>query len=460
MADAFGIVGVIGVIGQITKALLKLGLDWNDVPADSKRFLDELQALKTVLAETHANILTSNDFKEAFDGQQSALLTQLGGNMTQQTSISSMISACKKELEKLLDRLNKHLGGSQFGWQRLKGALLAGKTRETVQTLHRECQSLNSLIAIGSLSLNVRIHKEVTQARKEQRAWWTNQESMAILDWLTPVNYGSQQSDFIRRRQEGTGTWLLDSSEFRLWVEEKGKTLFCPGIPGAGKTILTSIVVDHLRTWSTGNENAGIAYLYCNFRRHADQRVEDLLASLLKQLSHSQPALPGCIRSLYDQHKRDQRRPSLAEILAALETVATSFSRLFLIVDALDECQISDGSRTQFINALFDLQSNTNANVFATSRFTPNITQRFSSSVSLEIRAHAEDVRNYITGNISRLPACVCKSLSLQAKIAEKIVQAVDGMCVPFYNHLQILSVKQGLSKCTGFSLPNFISTL
>jgi hypothetical protein len=34
MADAFGNVGVIGVIGQITKALLKLGLDWNDVPAD------------------------------------------------------------------------------------------------------------------------------------------------------------------------------------------------------------------------------------------------------------------------------------------------------------------------------------------------------------------------------------------------------------------------------------------
>jgi hypothetical protein len=187
--------------------------------------LDELQALKTVLSETHANILTSNDFKEAFDGQQSALLMQFGGNMTQQTSISSMISACKKELEKLLDSLNKHLGGSQFGWQRLKGALLAGRTRETVQAVHRECQALNNLINISSLSLNVRIHKEVTQARKEQQAWWTNQESMAILDWLTPVNYGSQQSDFIRRRQEGTGTWLLDSAEFRLWVEEKGKTL-------------------------------------------------------------------------------------------------------------------------------------------------------------------------------------------------------------------------------------------
>ena len=104
-------------------------------------------------------------------------------------------------------------------------------------------------------------------------------------------------------------------------------------------------------------------------------------------------------------------------------------------MDALDECQISDGSRSKFIDGLFDLQRNASANVFATSRFTPNITQRFSSSVSLEIRAQAEGVRNYITGNISRLPACVCKSLSLQAKIAEKIVQAVDGMCVPFYNH-------------------------
>jgi hypothetical protein len=42
-----------------------------------------------------------------------------------------------------------------------------------------------------------------------------DQERQTILDWLTPINYSTQQSDFIGRRQEGTGQWLLSSNEFQ-----------------------------------------------------------------------------------------------------------------------------------------------------------------------------------------------------------------------------------------------------
>src|SRR5436309_15173502 len=71
-------------------------------------------------------------------------------------------------------------------------------------------------------------------------------ERESIIDWLAAIDYGQQQSDFLSRRQEGTGQWLLDSDEFQEWLTQKKQTLFCPGIPGAGKTILTSIVVDYL----------------------------------------------------------------------------------------------------------------------------------------------------------------------------------------------------------------------
>jgi len=75
-----------------------------------------------------------------------------------------------------------------------------------------------------------------------------DQESRAIMDWLTPIDYAPQQSDFISRRQEGTGLWLLNSREFQDWLSSSKQTLFCPGIPGAGKTVVTSIVVDYLFT--------------------------------------------------------------------------------------------------------------------------------------------------------------------------------------------------------------------
>src|SRR5947209_4514453 len=107
-------------------------------------------------------------------------------------------------------------------------------------------------------------------------------EDIEILNWLTDIDYGPQQTDYIRRRQAETGQWLLDSAEYQAWLKTSKQTLFCPGIPGAGKTILTSIVIDDLSTRFLADQNVGIAYLYCNFRRRDEQGAEDLLANLLK----------------------------------------------------------------------------------------------------------------------------------------------------------------------------------
>src|SRR5436305_6782182 len=128
-------------------------------------------------------------------------------------------------------------------------------------------------------------------------------ERGAIIDWLAAIDYGQQQSDFLSRRQEGTGQWLLDSVEFQEWLTQKKQTLFCPGIPGAGKTILTSIVVDYLDKTFQNDSRAGIAYVYCNFRRQHEQKPEDVLASLLKQLIQEQTFIPERMRMLYNRHK-------------------------------------------------------------------------------------------------------------------------------------------------------------
>jgi Cdc6-like AAA superfamily ATPase len=102
---------------------------------------------------------------------------------------------------------------------------------------------------------------------------------VTVLNWVTPFDYGPQQSDYFQRQQPGTGQWILDFEEFQTWLDTSRETLFCPGMPGAGKTILSSIVVDHL-TSKFHHENIGIAYIYCNFRRQHEQNIDDLLASL------------------------------------------------------------------------------------------------------------------------------------------------------------------------------------
>ncbi|KAL6408381.1 ankyrin [Ilyonectria robusta] len=105
------------------------------------------------------------------------------------------------------------------------------------------------------------------------------QEHKYILDWLTTVHYGPQQSDYIGRRQPGTG------------------------IPGAGKTILTSTVVESLK--AQNNRSVGIAYVYCNFQRQEEQTAKDLLASLIKQLTQNLPNFPERVELLYHKHKHE-----------------------------------------------------------------------------------------------------------------------------------------------------------
>ncbi|KFY91029.1 hypothetical protein V498_05706, partial [Pseudogymnoascus sp. VKM F-4517 (FW-2822)] len=236
------------------------------------------------------------------------------------------------------------------------------------------------------------------------------------------------QSDFISRREAGTGQWLLESVEFQAWLKTGQQVLFCPGIPGAGKTILSSIVVDYLYANLQKDANTGIAYLYCNFRRQDEQNADGLLASLLKQLAQGLYPLPESVKSLYDSHKKNRTRPAFNELSSTLQSVAALYSTSFIVVDALDECQTSGGCRTKLLTEMFALQSKFRANIFATSRFIPEIEVQFKNSMQLEIQASDHDVQRYLDGHMSELSTCVLRSSELQGEIKAAIVKAVNGM--------------------------------
>lgn len=277
-----------------------------------------------------------------------------------------------------------------------------------------------------------RLHERQDTQERQQETREQRQEHDIILNWLTPIAFVTQQNDFIARRQEGTGTWLLDSTEYQSWRQTKKQTLFCPGIPGAGKTILTSVIVDELTTRFCDDPAIGIAYIYFNFRRQDEQKIEDLLASLLKQLAEGQPSLPFTVKELYNRHITKRTRPSLEEISASLHAVATLYSRVFIIIDALDECQVSEGCRQRFLEGLFSLQEKCRVNLFTTSRPILSIENYIEEkrSLKLEIRASEEDVRKYLNGHLFRLPGFVARSFKLQEEIKTDIVNAVDGMHV------------------------------
>ena len=70
-------------------------------------------------------------------------------------------------------------------------------------------------------------------------------ERTEILAWLSPLDPWIRHHDIGDHRVEDVGDWLLQTEEYRNWVdgilggESDNSALFCYGDPGVGKTYIT-----------------------------------------------------------------------------------------------------------------------------------------------------------------------------------------------------------------------------
>jgi Cdc6-like AAA superfamily ATPase len=208
------------------------------------------------------------------------------------------------------------------------------------------------------------------------------------------------------------------------WLDEAKTTLFCPGIPGAGKTMIAAIAIDHLLN-SAQNNSYGVAYVYCNYKAQ-DQDACSMLAAILKQLVQGQPSTLESVRQLHQKHAKQGTKPSYNEIYSALQDVLAQYPYVYIVVDALDESHSE--TRRQLLANFLDLQKERDIRLMATSRFIPDVKYAFRQALKLEVQASKEDVRRFVAGQMNRLPACIQRDVALQELVLDNIVEAVDGM--------------------------------
>ncbi|KAJ7158283.1 ankyrin repeat-containing domain protein [Mycena crocata] len=249
----------------------------------------------------------------------------------------------------------------------------------------------------------------------------TDAEREKIIDWLSTINFFPQHADIFRRCQRGTGEWILADEKFKRWESGSGGILWGRGIPGAGKTVLASVVVDHL-TKNGKNNNIGVACIYLNHKETTAQTPSNLLAAVWRQLVLNNPIAE--VLKLFRMHSKKRTRPELAEIHDVLRSVVAQWAKVYIVVDALDET--SEDTRKTLLDYLTKLGPT--VCLMLTSR--PNISLPKINPDILEIHVPEDDIQTYVKEQINNSGdlALVVESSDFRDIIIAKIVDNVDGM--------------------------------
>ncbi|KAF2176092.1 hypothetical protein K469DRAFT_608330, partial [Zopfia rhizophila CBS 207.26] len=199
--------------------------------------------------------------------------------------------------------------------------------------------------------------------------------------------------------------WILDVKEFQSWACNSGESLWLQGIPGAGKTILCSTIIDHMQDKCRQDPSARVVYYYFDFTDKKQQTLASFLKSIIYQLASVEEIISESVVALYNQHGGLQE-PKSDELLVVLMSELALPRRIYLLIDALDEC--SKDERQKFFNGFLKHSLATHLNILITSRKEPDIKAAingtFLHNICIQSSVVDSDVRTHVSNAISGDP--------------------------------------------------------
>ena len=175
--------------------------------------------------------------------------------------------------------------------------------------------------------------------------------------------------------------------------------------------LLRSTVVNLLEETFSEDPAVGIAYFYCDHAyREQEQSAVNIIRSLLQQLAFKHAATIAeadaetiafldSLMTLYET--ADEKPPTFKQCMDMLRFVLTLFSKVFIIIDGIDECDERDILIPELVAAASS-RGSTSLSLIVTSRDSPEISEIFSNSARLEVRASDADIRRYVEHRIDR----------------------------------------------------------
>ncbi|KAJ7444200.1 hypothetical protein FB451DRAFT_77212 [Mycena latifolia] len=390
MAEALGtLASVLQLVDTILKAR-EYFKDFHEAPKDQKKLFSEMEGLKALLGELDKRV-TGNPSSEAF----SQMVGPLATLKTMMEHVTEKLGPVDG-LSKFTKRLNwalwskKEVAGYLDELERFKVLINLWLSMDIWDVGQKQMTHQDSILNIVQEQKETILEAQfTTEAEKQQK----------ILDWMSPLNFFQRQADVFGALQSGTGEWLLGNAMFQEWESGSGKVLFCHGIPGAGKTVLVSLVVNHLEAQAC-NSDIGLACIYLNHKETESQTITNLLGALAAQLMLGKH-IPPPVHSLYEHHLARRTRPNIDEFCKVLDLAVALYPKVYFIIDALDE--YPEDYRHCFLKYLGTLGPK--VNIMMTSRPHINLDAQFPNMRTIEIHATEEDIHKYLDAQIQIQPA-------------------------------------------------------
>src|SRR5579859_105414 len=227
---------------------------------------------------------------------------------------------------------------------------------EALAVIEKQKTLISLAIHGDTAETTLRIEGEVSQINHRLR----DQSRKDVLQWLSKTNPTSNHMAACSKHEPGTGEWFTSSREFTYWLLPR-RSLWLHGKPGAGKTVLCSTIIEHMKMRSP--PGSVCLYYYFDFNDPQKQNPTNMLYSLLAQLSES--IIPLEVQHLYITCRNGTQESTITQLVDTLLSLTKRGSSIYIILDALDESRPLK-ELLQIIKTI--IQSESEINMLVTSR--------------------------------------------------------------------------------------------
>jgi hypothetical protein len=343
---------------------------------------------------------------------------------------------------------------------------LVGEIRTCRDTLAIALSADSMYTLLKSLSLQENIEDELSAVHRlirqrnelETRIHLTQKRSDILKSFLF-VDPKRNLDINKELRHPTTGFWLTGHQIFQEWLKEIGACLWLSGIPGAGKSVLSTLVIDECIKYS--NSKRAVAYYYCDYKDVNSQSAEALLGkcsvggresyaimenllrftlllgTLASQIARQNEGAFDILESYYQTLHPDNQleaKPKAQDLLVVLKKMVCEFEDIRLVVDALDECGDNTRIVAKRLKELVSCDAG-NLSLALLSRDETDIGDVFEPpfSTHIEIAAHVEDVEQYVRTEIenrTREKKLRIRNPALKEDIVRRLIDKASGMYV------------------------------